>query len=104
MRRVRWSKQALNDLLFIGRYIASRNPGGARRLLARLRARVNGMTEFPFSGRMVPEFMRKGLREVIEGNYRIVYEVSDDWIDVVTVFESHRLFPLEEDEEKDSAD
>ena len=33
------------------------------------------------------------LREVIEENYRIVYQVHSDRVSILTVFESHRLFP-----------
>jgi len=32
---------------------------------------------------------------VIYGNYRIVYLVGQDAIEVLTVFEGHRLFPSE---------
>jgi mRNA-degrading endonuclease RelE of RelBE toxin-antitoxin system len=44
-------------------------------------------------GRKVPEFMRDDIRELIEGNYRIVYQVFEDRLVVLTVFEGHALFP-----------
>jgi plasmid stabilization system protein ParE len=47
----------------------------------------------PLAGRMVPEFQRKDLREVLLRSYRIVYLVGADAIEVVTVFEGHRRFP-----------
>jgi toxin ParE1/3/4 len=47
----------------------------------------------PPSGRKAPEFSRDDIRERIEGNYRIVYQVFADRLVFLTVFEGHRLFP-----------
>jgi hypothetical protein len=41
----------------------------------------------------VPELQREDVREVIEGNYRIVYMITKDSMEVLTVFEGHHLFP-----------
>ena len=49
----------------------------------------------PLAGRKVPEFMRDDIRELIEGNYRIVYQVFEDRLVVLTVFEGHHLLPGE---------
>jgi len=45
---------------------------------------------------MVPEFSREDIRELLEGNYRIVYQVAKDRLVVLTVFEGHRLFPVKD--------
>ena len=37
--------------------------------------------------------MRDEIRELIEGNYRIVYQVFEDRLVILTVFEGHALFP-----------
>jgi len=75
--KLQWTETAKNDLICIRRYIAENNVSS------------------PFAGRKVPEFFRDDLREVIEDNYRIVYLVSSNRISILTVFESHRLFPVE---------
>jgi plasmid stabilization system protein ParE len=41
----------------------------------------------------VPELERDDVREVLQGSYRIVYLVGERAIEVLTVFEAHRLFP-----------
>jgi toxin ParE1/3/4 len=91
--KLRWSQQAVEDLLKIGRFIAEDNPPAARRWVERLRQRARQAAEFPQAGRMVPEHSRPELREVIVRNYRIVYLVTEDAIEVLTVFEGHRLLP-----------
>ena len=54
------------------------------------------VTQFPALGREVPELPGTALREVIEGNYRIVYRVTQETVEILTVFEAHHLLPLED--------
>ncbi|MFH1982435.1 MAG: type II toxin-antitoxin system RelE/ParE family toxin [Pseudomonadota bacterium] len=99
--RLFWTETAKNDLLAIRRYIASDNPVAAKRWIDRLKERTRAVIHAPLSGRIVPEFSRDDIRELIEGNYRIVYQVLVDRIVVLTVFEGHRLFPAEEIENQE---
>ena len=39
----------------------------------------------PESGRMVPEFNRAEIKELIHGNYRLVYEIKSNRIDMLTI-------------------
>ncbi|WP_052034969.1 type II toxin-antitoxin system RelE/ParE family toxin [Rhodopirellula europaea] len=50
------------------------------------------MRQFPYSGEVVPEFGREDLREVLPGNYRIIYRVAELRVDVLAVFHSARIF------------
>lgn len=36
------------------------------------------LKQFPKLGRMIPEMQEEKYRELIEGNYRIMYEMLDD--------------------------
>ncbi len=92
--KVAWTHRARADLLQIGRYIARNDPSAARRWLARIKWRIAQASEFPLSGRLVPELRSQDVREVIDRKYRIVYLVSNDTIVVLTVLEGHRLLPL----------
>lgn len=56
---------------------------------------VERLTDFPLSGRVVPEFSRDDLREVPLGVYRIVYQVGGDVIEIATVFHMARLLAPE---------
>lgn len=88
-----WSEEALDRLAEIQGYVARDNPVAAARLIARLIERANALLDHPRMGRVVPEHGRADLREIIEGNYRIVYLLNDRAVIVVTAFESHHRIP-----------
>lgn len=49
----------------------------------------------PHSGRIVPELSQKNIREIIKGNYRIIYSLKDDFtIIILTIHHSARIFHL----------
>ncbi len=88
-----WSERARNDLIQIGEFIARNAPENARRHIQILLDRAAQSALLPQSGRIVPEFQDENLRELIQGNYRIVYEVAEKkkTVTIITVFEAHRL-------------
>jgi addiction module RelE/StbE family toxin len=92
-----WSERALSELERIGDYIGEDNPKAANRFVSRLWKRTAALKKHPRLGRIVPDANDESLREVIEGNYRIVYRLEKGSITVVTVFEGHRLFHTEDD-------
>jgi toxin ParE1/3/4 len=81
----------------IKRYIAIDNPAAAKRWIERLKSRARNALDAPFAGRVVPEFCQENIRELIEGNYRIVYQVFDKHLIILTVFEGHQIFPSDID-------
>lgn len=94
MSRVVWTRQALEDVESIRDYVARDSAHYARLLTERLVATVERLELFPASGRVVPEVGDPGLREIVEGNYRLVYRLTDDVAEVVTVFHGARLLKL----------
>jgi plasmid stabilization system protein ParE len=52
------------------------------------------LADFPEQGRLVPETIGNTieLRELLPKNYRIVYQVKDDQVQVVMVLRGNRLF------------
>jgi plasmid stabilization system protein ParE len=91
--RVHWTLRAASDLVAIGEYIAGDNPEAARRFVERLRRRARDAARVPLAARSVPEVQREDVREVLLGSYRIVYRTTKGGIEVLTVFEGHRLLP-----------
>jgi plasmid stabilization system protein ParE len=94
--KVVWSAQALVRLAEIQDFVARANPEAAEHLVHRIAERGEALSKFPEMGRTVPELSGTGVREVVEGRYRIVYRIQAKLIQVVTVFEGHRQFPTEE--------
>ena len=94
MRRLFWTPQSIQDLESIQEYIDNDSPQYANLMIDRLLAAVDHLLEFPESGRIVPEFYRSELREVLYRNYRIVYRLSETKIEVLTVFHGSRNLDL----------
>jgi addiction module RelE/StbE family toxin len=86
-----WTETAKQDLQAIRQYIAVDNPSVAKRWVQRLRERARNALHAPLAGRAVPELSREDIRELIEGNYRIVYQMLEDRLVILTVFEGHQL-------------
>jgi plasmid stabilization system protein ParE len=47
--------------------------------------RVERLRELPEQGRIVPEWEEERIREVFHGSYRILYEVVEDRIEILTL-------------------
>lgn len=59
--------------------------------IMRIKARTKVLKTNPHSGRAVPEFENEKYRELIEGNYRIIYKLVDkEKIDILTIHHAAR--------------
>jgi toxin ParE1/3/4 len=67
------------------------NPQAARRFADKLKSRAESLCKFPNRGRIVPEVDRSDVRELFEGNYRIVYRMQKSAVHLLTIFEGHKL-------------
>ena len=95
MTRLLWSPQAVEDVEAIRSFVARDSEHYANLLVEHIVAAVDRLDSFPLLGRVVPEVGDELLREVVYGNYRIVYRVKPEAIEIVTVFHSARLLRLE---------
>jgi plasmid stabilization system protein ParE len=86
-----WSDQAGRDLDAIAAFIAVDDPVAAVQWVEQLVATAERVPHAPRMGRKVPEFAREDVRELIHGSYRVVYRITTEGIEVLTVFEGHRL-------------
>jgi toxin ParE1/3/4 len=89
--KVNWTEQAWERLLEIERFVGRDDARAAARLVDKLVDRGEGLAEHPERGRRLPELPESGLRELIVGNYRLVYRPTPTAVEVLTVFEGHRL-------------
>ena len=98
--KVHWTDTAEGHLEGIYAYIAQDSPEYAKRMVDRITRRSQQISEFPFSGRRVPEYDIDQIRELIEGPYRIIYYIKADQIDVLAVLHgAMNIFRSSEEDE-----
>lgn len=93
--RVSWTDRAEARLDAICGYIAADAPHAAKALERRLILRSCQIGQFPNSGRIVPDYDRDDVRELIEGSYRLIYRIKADHVDVLTVMHCAQLLPTD---------
>lgn len=91
MVKINFTKEAFEDIDDIAIFIAKDSPMYAELTIGKIISRTELLKEFPLSGKLVREYKRTKLREVIEGNYRIIYSiVSPTRIDILAIHHSAR--------------
>lgn len=81
------------DINEIINYFIPINKDYAIKLYQTLKDRIKELYLFPTKGRIVPELEKKGIhdfRELIEGNYRIVYSIHTTSVHILAVVDSRR--------------
>ena len=89
--KIVWTRQAQEDLRAIRTFIARDSPITAISFVQRLRSATDRLRKFPESGQVIAELANLNVREVIYGNYRIMYRFREDVVEVLTVFHGAQL-------------
>ena len=101
MVEISWSDRSKKDLKEIEECISKDSARYAENQIKRIINRVEVLFFSLHSGRMIPELQKKNYRELIEGNYRIMYRVkSATKVEIITVFHGRRNFTTEIIKEK----
>ena len=91
MAKIVWTEQSVFELKDIFLYISKDSKRYAENQIKRIKERTIILRSQPDSGRIVPELEIIEIRELIEGNYRIIYrKLSDDLVEILTVHHSAR--------------
>ena len=99
--KVVWTEQAWGRLIEIEEFIGRDDPDAASKLIEKLVQQADALSRHPERGRRLPEIPGSGLRELIVGNYRVAYRPGRKRVEILTVFEGHRLLREEELENQD---
>ncbi len=92
MVKLVWTKVSTEDLKEIFDYIAKDSVRYASITVNKIYNRAQDIIDNPYVGRVVPEINIKVIREVISGNYRIVYKIINEFqVDILRVYHSARL-------------
>jgi len=88
--RIEWSEPAMQDMAALRDYIASDSPARSKLFIQRLFEHVENLQAFPELGRKVPETDAPDIRELVFQGYRIIYRLSPQRIDILTVLHGSR--------------
>ena len=92
-----WSREARENLVDIEDFIARDSLERAVRFVdALIDHAEDNLPANPRSGRVVPEIGNSEIRELIYRGYRIVYRIKGELLEILTVFEGHRLLRRDE--------
>ncbi len=89
---VRWSPKAVSNLEEICNYIEKDSAYYASLFAKKIVGLIDTIPQFPRAGRVVPEYSDEDLREKIYGNYRIVYRIKGETVEIVAI--CHGAKPL----------
>ena len=83
--RLTWSPLASEQVDDAVAYIAADDPAAALQWLERLLERVGALSQYPDSGRVVPELQREDIREVIVVPYRVIYRRTVEAVEILAI-------------------
>ena len=92
-----WSSLALDKVSAIADFIALDKPSAAIEWTNDIFDLAESIGLQPEMGREVPELIGKNYREIIFGNYRLIYKLSDE-VQILTVRNCRQLLNLGDDE------
>lgn len=91
MVQINWTLLARNDLKGIFEYIAKDSKKYAKLEILKIKSRTQILKLRPLIGKEVIERGNIAVRELVEGNYRIIYKIVDKGIiDILTIHHSAR--------------
>lgn len=94
--KILWSPLALKRIEEIAGGIALDKRIAAEKWVVELFSQVERLKKFPKIGRQVPEVDRPSIREIVFGNYRIIYRNDPKQVSILTIRHSKQRLPLGE--------
>ena len=77
-------------------YIAQDNPLAAEKWIQTAFSKVDQLRLNPNIGQIVPEINDRLFRELIYGNYRIIYHIEMKQISILTIRHGKQILPIDE--------
>lgn len=94
--KIFWSPLAVDRLEDIFEYISKDNEVAAKKMITKIFMRVETISKNPERGRKVPEANREEIREIFEGEYRIIYRVEPKKVSILSIRNFKQLLPEED--------
>ena len=96
MARIVWTMKAAEEFAAAVRYVEADAPVAARRLAQRIMQRIRSLRRFPNLGGFIPEDESHRYRQLIEGNYRIIYRHHEGDVVIASIYHGARLLNPED--------
>jgi toxin ParE1/3/4 len=94
--KIIWSPLAIDRASEIAEYIAQDKPSAAEKWTDTVFSKVEQIKSSPEIGRVVPEIRNDQFRELIYGNYRIIYRIEKTQISILTIGHGKQILPIDE--------
>ena len=94
--RIIWSPLAVDRASEITDYITQDKPSAAEKWIDTVFSEVEQLKSSPEIGRIIPEINVSQFRELIYGNYRIIYRIETKQISILTIRHSRQILPINE--------
>ena len=94
--RIIWSPLAVDRASEIADYIAQDKPSAVEKWIDTVFSKVEQLKSSPEIGRILPEINDSQFRELIYGNYRIIYRIETKQISILTIRQGRQILPINE--------
>jgi len=94
--KIVWSPLAVERASGIVDYISQDKPLAADNWIHKVFSKVDQLRASPEIGRIVPEINEHQFRELIYGNYRIIYHLGIKQISILTIRHGKQILPIDE--------
>jgi toxin ParE1/3/4 len=91
--KIIWSPLAAERLDQIYGFISQDNASAAQKMIDRIFSKIETLSEYPGRGRKVPELNREEIREIFEGEYRIIYRIDPGKVNILTIRNFKQVLP-----------
>lgn len=85
-----WTDPSIEDLRAVRDYIGRDSDYYAADLVEQVVLSVERLLRFPKLGRVVPEAQDENIRELVYQNYRIIYRIAGERIEILTIVHGSR--------------
>ena len=91
--KILWSPLAYERLEEIFEYISEDNVSAAQKMIKRIFKKVETLSKNAERGRKVPETNRNEIREIFEGEYRIIYRIGPKTVHILSIRNFKQMLP-----------
>ena len=94
MVEIKWSPIATDDYESIIRYYKKTAPKFAQNFAKKIIYIIENLNQFPNMGRVVPELENKEIREIIFRNFRIIYRLQENCLEIARIIHGSSILRI----------